>query len=167
MNPAISSATRLAKIIDTDLSIPSFDNKDRQLIPITVNSGAVKSWRNEIFPRMMEIRSDAQVTYKEIQRYLDQAKFRDESQKRQSRIIEENLMNLEREARSLRNRVEEMRYTTPGGDLDNAKEQELKVLYRDDIYPKQDKILKSLRLKVDNEIRSWNSIKAQAIYNGE
>jgi len=167
MNPAISSATRLAKIIDTDLSIPSFDNKDRQLIPITVNSGAVKSWRNEIFPRMMEIRSDAQVTYKEIQRYLDQAKFRDESQKRQSRIIEENLMNLEREARSLRNRVEEMRYTTPGGDLDSAKEQELKVLYRDDIYPKQDKILKSLRLKVDNEIRSWNSIKAQAIYNGE
>lgn len=167
MNPAISSATRLAKIIDTDLSIPSFDNKDRQLIPITVNSGAVKSWRNEIFPRMMEIRSDAQVTYKEIQRYLDQAKFRDESQKRQSRIIEENLMNLEREARSLRNRVEEMRYTTPGGDLDSAKEQELKVLYRDDIYPKQDKILKSLRLKVDNEIRSWNSIKVQAIYNGE
>ena len=65
----------------------------------------------------------------------------------------------------MRKDLEVFKYTTPGGDKDRATEIEMMTKYQTDVKPKHLKVLARTEEKIEDSIRSWESIKVQTIYN--
>lgn len=167
ISPMNSVAASDAEVINTSDKEPVFDNEKKQLLPVTVFADAAKQWRKDILPTWQTMRKNAGITAREIQRYLDIAKFQNEDQKRQAGIIQEQLLGYEASLNALRKDLEAFKYTTPGGDKDRATEIEMMNKYQTSVKPKHLKVLNRTEEKINDSIRSWESIKVQTIYNGD
>ena len=165
LSPELSSNTSEASIINTSANEPIYDNKNRKLATLPVRAQVEKSeWRPQIAVQVQAQQKLIRTTLSDIRKYLGSTKtYFQEGQRRQVIILEEELLSHKKTLRALYKVRDKFVYQSPGGDLDNAKEEQIRRYYINEVKAPQQRVIDRIVPKIENITKTWESIKSQSI----
>ena len=165
LSPELSSNTSDASVINTSANEPIYDNKNRKLATLPVRAQVEKSeWRQQIAVQVQAQQKLIRTILSDIRNYIGSTKtYFQEGQRRQVIILEEELLSHKKTLRALYKVRDKFVYQSPGGDLDNSKEEQIRRYYINEVKAPQQRVIDRIVPKIENINKTWESIKSQSI----